>query len=560
MSSARDTASSADVASPSPGTGMPYASATRLDSGALSASRPSARTSASTSRTVAWSRAVPVRSCVVVEAIKLPLLEFWSVGQSVSVGSGAPDSSDGAGLGEAAEVVLLVVQELLQNLGVVLAQQRRALDLDRRVREREGAADGREATPLGVLDVDDHALGAQPLVLEQVLRAEHRAARDVDRVELAERLPLGLRERPLLDEREDLVQARQACLRGGVLGVLDQLGVPDLVHQGLPDLRLDDDVEPRVLAVVGHRLSAHGPPVPAAAGRVAGSRDEVEELLVRVLLERPVLEALLVAQLHAAEVEDAAAHRDLHPLAAARVGPLVQRGADRAEQVDRVARVPDLRAGHDGRAVLEAGGAHGAAGRLRDVLVRLGLLERAGAEALQRRVDQPRVELVEVLPREPEAVHDAGAEVLDQDVGAVHELAEDLLALVRLHVEGERPLVAVEHREVERVHVGQIAQLGAGDVAAPGLLDLDDVGSHPREELRADRAGLHVRHVEDADALEGLRNRHPNALPYLYIVWFMVPGANASGSTHTLISDGLPLSRARSIAGRISLGSVTSSP
>src|SRR3954465_5133252 len=373
MSSARDTASSADVASPSPGTGMPYASATRLASGALSASRPAARTSSSTSRTVAWSRAEEGRSCDVGKASKLPLLEFWSVGQSVSVGSGAPDSSDGAGLGEAAEVVLLVVQELLQNLGVVLAQQRRALDLDRRVREREGAADGREATPLGVLDVDDHALGAQALVLEQVLRAQHRAARDVDRVQLAERLPLGLRERPLLDEGEDLVQAREARLGGGVVLVLDELGLADLLHQRGPALRLDGGVQPRVLAVVGHRLAAHGPAGLAAAGGVAGAGDEVEELLVGVLLERPALEALLVAQLHAAEVEDAAAHRDLHALAAPRVGPLVQGGADGAEQVDRVAGVADLRTGHDGRAVLEAGGAHRAPGRLRDVLVRLGL-------------------------------------------------------------------------------------------------------------------------------------------------------------------------------------------
>src|SRR4051795_6042378 len=558
MSSARDAASSADVARPSPGTGMPYASATRLASGALSASRPSARTSSSTSRTVAWSRAAPVRSCVVVEAIKLPLLGISSVSQCL--GGGRTSGSDGAGLGELVDLLALVVEELGQDLRAVLAEQRRALDLDRRVGQRERAADRREAPALGVLDVDDHALGAQALVLEQVLRAEYRPARDVDRVELAERLPLGLRERPLLDEGEDLVQAREARLRGGVVLVLDELGLADLLHQRGPDLRLDDDVQPRVLAVVGHRLAAHGPAGLAAAGGVAGARDEVEELLVGVLLERPVLKALLVAQLDAAEVQDAAAHRDLHALAAARVGALVQRGADSAEQVDRIARVADLRAGDDRRAVLEAGGAHRAAGRLGDVLVRLGVLERTRAEALQRRVDQPRVELVQVLPREPEAVHDARAEVLDQDVGAVHELAEDLLALVRLHVEGERPLVAVEHREVERVHVRQIAQLAAGDVAAPRLLDLDDVGSHPREELRADRAGLHVRHVEDADALEGLRNRHPNALPYLYIVWFMVPGANASGSTHTLISDGLPLSRARSIAGRISLGSVTSSP
>src|SRR3954462_9991208 len=137
MSSARDTASSADVASPSPGTGMPYASATRLASAALRASRPWAGTSSSPSRTVAWSRVVPVRSCVVVEAIKLPLLEISSVGQSGTRG-GADVRSDGAGLGEAAKVLLLVVQELLQDLCVVLAEQRRALDLDRRVGQREG--------------------------------------------------------------------------------------------------------------------------------------------------------------------------------------------------------------------------------------------------------------------------------------------------------------------------------------------------------------------------------------------------------------------------------------
>src|SRR3954463_11570518 len=322
MSSARDAASSADVASPSPGTGMPYASATRLASGALRASRPSARTSSSTSRTVAW-RAVPV--WVSVEAIKLPLLECRL---PLSVG-GERVGSDGAGLGELVHLIGLVVQELGEDLRAVLAEQRRALDLHRRVRQREGAADRREATSLGMLHVDDHALGAQALVLQQVLRAQHRAARDVDRVELAERLPLRLRERPLLDEAEDLVQARQARLGGGVILVFDELGMADLLHQRSPDLRLDDDVQPRVLAVVGHRLSAPGPAGLPAAGGVARARDEVEELLVGVFLERPVLEALLVAQLDAAEVQDAAAHGDLDALAAPGVRALVERGADR---------------------------------------------------------------------------------------------------------------------------------------------------------------------------------------------------------------------------------------
>src|SRR3954469_19692647 len=105
MSSARDTASSADVASPSPGTGIPYASATRLASGALRASRPSARTSSSTSRTVVW-RAVPAWG--VVEAITLPLLVFCA--STSSGGGGKARPSARARLRELLHLLGLVVQ------------------------------------------------------------------------------------------------------------------------------------------------------------------------------------------------------------------------------------------------------------------------------------------------------------------------------------------------------------------------------------------------------------------------------------------------------------------
>src|ERR1700754_1324784 len=120
---------------------MPYASATRLASGALRASRPSARTSSSTSRTVAWSRVVPVRSCVVVvEAIKLPLLGFPLL-RSGQVRSCGRRRSDRAGLRELLHLVGLVLEELLEDLGAVLAEQRRALDRDGRVGQGERAAD-----------------------------------------------------------------------------------------------------------------------------------------------------------------------------------------------------------------------------------------------------------------------------------------------------------------------------------------------------------------------------------------------------------------------------------
>jgi hypothetical protein len=51
----------------------------------------------------------------------------------------------------------------------------------------------------------------------------------------------------------------------------------------------------------------------------------------------------------------------------------------------------------------------------------------------------------------PEAVQDAGPEVLEQDVGALDQLGEDLLVGVRREVEGDRLLVAVAREEVRRL-------------------------------------------------------------------------------------------------------------
>ena len=65
-------------------------------------------------------------------------------------------------------------------------------------------------------------------------------------------------------------------------------------------------------------------------------------------------------------------------------------------------------------------------------------------------------------------------------------------------------LLLVEHREVERVDIGDVAQLAARHVAGAGALDLDHVGAEPGQQLRAGRAGLHVREVDDLDAVEWL--------------------------------------------------------
>jgi hypothetical protein len=126
----------------------------------------------------------------------------------------------------------------------------------------------------------------------------------------------------------------------------------------------------------------------------------------------------------------------------------------------------------------------------------------AVGEALHRRDDHLRVQLLDALPGEAHAVERAGAEVLDQHVAFADQRLEHLLALGLLGVQCQRALVAVEHREVQRVGIGNVTQLGAGDVARAGALDLDHVRAEPGQELRTGGAGLHVGEVDDLDAVE----------------------------------------------------------
>jgi hypothetical protein len=144
---------------------------------------------------------------------------------------------------------------------------------------------------------------------------------------------------------------------------------------------------------------------------------------------------------------------------------------------------------------------------LRDVLIRLALAIGAGAEALDRGVDDARVQFAEALPGETLAVEDAGAEILQYHVAPAHQFLDDLSALRRLQIYRDAALVRIEHREVEAVGARHIAQLAARDVAAPGHLDLDHVGAHPGEELRRRRPRLDMAEIENADAFQSFAHQ-----------------------------------------------------
>src|SRR5262249_56590229 len=82
-------------------------------------------------------------------------------------------------------------------------------------------------------------------------------------------------------------------------------------------------------------------------------------------------------------------------------------------------------------------------------------------------------------------------------------------------VDGDGTLVVIQHREIEAVHLGDILQLPARDVTDARALYLDHVGAEPGQQLRARRARLDVREVEDLYAFQRLT--HVGSLLHLQL-------------------------------------------
>ncbi len=95
----------------------------------------------------------------------------------------------------------------------------------------------------------------------------------------------------------------------------------------------------------------------------------------------------------------------------------------------------------------------------------------------------------------------AGPEVLHEDVGALDQVLEHAEPFRCLEVERERALVAVDGGE-DRGHAAALGPEVAHEVAAVGILDLDDVGALIAEELGGERARHHGGELEDGVAVE----------------------------------------------------------
>ena len=128
-----------------------------------------------------------------------------------------------------------------------------------------------------------------------------------------------------------------------------------------------------------------------------------------------------------------------------------------------------------------------------------------GAVAGDGEVDEARIQPLELVVVEAEAGEAAGPEVLDEDVAAAEQPAQDLGARLRLEVEPDRSLVPVD---------GQVVGGGSGPVGlgpdprrppgarpvAVGWLDLDDVRPEIAQEHRAVRPGQDRRAIDDGQS------------------------------------------------------------
>ena len=113
------------------------------------------------------------------------------------------------------------------------------------------------------------------------------------------------------------------------------------------------------------------------------------------------------------------------------------------------------RPGHEGKAGLE----------LHDLVERRAVLVGAGEVALERQIDEARVQRRELLVTAAEPLHRAGAVILQHDIGAHDEAMDHRLPLRALEVDREAALVAVEGREEAGAKPAQPARVVA--LAAP---------------------------------------------------------------------------------------------
>src|SRR5271154_3243552 len=138
---------------------------------------------------------------------------------------------------------------------------------------------------------------------------------------------------------------------------------------------------------------------------------------------------------------------------------------------------------------------------LRDLIEAGEIPQRSGrSEARDRAGDDARIAHRERFVVESERLHDAGAEVVDDDVGAVDEAYEDFAARRCLDRDADAFLRSICREK--KITVGPLAVTAVAQLAARILdrLDLENLGSVVAKDLRAEWTGEVARQIDNFDS------------------------------------------------------------
>ena len=356
---------------------------------------------------------------------------------------------------------------------------RRAAQADPRAGHRDRAVDEAHALAFAVA-LDQHLVVQRLRVDQRFAQIPHGRAEDVDRLQPRQ---------PVLAGIAGVALAEDGLQRRLVLELLRQVAIARIGRQ-VVDFQRRADVAQRIglegahhhqrpRAGVVHAAQGHGRPVDLGIGH------QDHGGFLHLHRQHGVVQG----------------HADLLALAGTRAVQQRQQDALHHVHASRIVR-QRRRVDRDRHRCVRAPRHHAGYRLGQHVLAALECVGAGFAIAGADRVDDARVERLAIVVAQAHALHDAGAEVVDDDVGAGDQRLH--LGHVRriAQIQRHAALVPVQAAEDRVVGAGHGFEGGAAEIARALALDLDDVGAVVAQRLRADRPHHHLGEIDHAHAAQ----------------------------------------------------------
>ena len=206
-------------------------------------------------------------------------------------------------------------------------------------------------------------------------------------------------------------------------------------------------------------------------------------------------------------------HRHIDKLSLSGLFPVIQGRRDGAEGIQPGKHVAGRGPAAHGRAIRLTGQAHQSAHPLNDHIQRAsGTVWTRIAKAGDRHINDPGIGCGNDIITQAHALHRAGFEIFHQNVRFFHQLQQHLLICLRLQVQGDALLTALDRQVVDPLPVEKRAA-GLGPVRP---LHLDHIRPQVRHDHRGQGTGQKLRQVHHCYPAQGaVSNRHiePSSFP-----------------------------------------------